>query len=102
MFLKKVASEIEFFAFCYYIIYVTWISYVMTENEWKLADLIVNYDRHISDAQEYIKENFGVSSEYDAEEGSLRLYVTNVNDALQILAAKEYLEDRLPVVLVKF
>ena len=33
--------------------------------------------------------NFGVSSEYDAEEGSLRLYVTNVNDALQILAAKE-------------
>ena len=33
--------------------------------------------------------NFGVSSEYDAEEGSLRLYVTNVNEALQILAAKE-------------
>lgn len=46
--------------------------------------------------------NFGVSSEYDAEEGSLRLYVTNVNDALQILAAKEYLEDRLPAVFVKF
>ena len=55
--------------------------------------MIVNYDRHISDAQEYIKENFGVSSEYDAEEGSLRLYVTNVNDALQILAAKEYLDN---------
>ena len=73
----------------------------MTENEWKLADLIVNYDRHISDAQEYIKENFGVSSEYEAEKGSLRLYVTNVNDALQILAAKEYLDDRLPTVFVK-
>ena len=42
---------------------------------------------------DYIKENFGVSSEYDAEEGSLRLYVTNVNDALQILAAKEYLDN---------
>ena len=72
----------------------------MTENEKNLVDLIVNYDRHISDAQEYIKENFGVSSEYDAEEGSLRLYVTNVNDALQILAAKEYLDDRLPSVFV--
>ena len=36
----------------------------MTANERKLADLIVNYDRHIADAQEYIKENFGVSSEY--------------------------------------
>ena len=101
-FQKKVALKIELFAFRYYIIYVTWISYIMTENERKLADLIVNYDRHIADAQEYIKENFGVSSEYDAEEGSLRLYVTNVNYALQILAAKEYLEDRLPVVLVKF
>ena len=33
----------------------------MTGNERKLADLIVNYDRHIADAQEYIKENFGVS-----------------------------------------
>ena len=30
---KKVASEIEFFAFCDYIIYVTWISYILTENE---------------------------------------------------------------------
>ena len=74
----------------------------MTENERKLVDLIVNYDRHISDAQEYIKENFGVSSEYDAEEGSLRLYVTNVNYALQILAAEEYLDSRLPAVFVKF
>lgn len=74
----------------------------MTENERKLADLIVNYDRHIADAQEYIKENFGVESVYNAEESSLRLYVTNVNDALQILAAKEYLDNRLPAVFVKF
>ena len=29
----------------------------MTENERKLVDLIVNYDRHISDAQEYIVES---------------------------------------------
>ena len=101
MFSKKVALKIELFAFRYYIIYVTLISYIMTENEKNLVDLIVNYDRHISDAQEYIKENFGVSSEYDAEEGSLRLYVTNVNDALQILAAKEYLDDRLPTVFIK-
>lgn len=75
----------------------------MTENERKLVDLIVNYDRHISDAQEYIKENFGVLSEFNAIDSSLRLYVTNVNDALQILAAREYLENRFPagVVFVK-
>ncbi len=68
----------------------------MTENERKLADLIVNYDKHIASAQAYIKENFGVSSEYNAKEGSLRLYVTNVNNALQILAAREYLEENFP------
>ena len=54
----------------------------MTENERMFADLIVNYDKHIASAQEYIKENFGVSSEYNAKESSLRLYVTNVNNAL--------------------
>lgn len=69
----------------------------MTENERTLADLIVNYDKHIASAQAYIKENFGVSSEYNAKEGSLRLYVTNVNNALQILAAREYLEENFPV-----
>lgn len=68
----------------------------MAENERKLADLIVNYDKHIASAQEYIKENFEVSSEYNAKESSLRLYVTNINNALLILAAKEYLEERFP------
>lgn len=68
----------------------------MTEGERKLADLFVNYNKHIASAQEYIKENFEVSSEYNAKESSLRLYVTNVNNALQILAAKEYLEERFP------
>ena len=68
----------------------------MTENERMFADLIVNYDKHIASVQEYIKENFGVSSEYNAKESSLRLYVTNVNNALQILATRKYLEERFP------
>lgn len=65
----------------------------MTENEAKLADLIVNFDQRVYEAIQYIKENFGVSSEYNDEEQSLRLYTTNVNESLQILAAKEYLEN---------
>ena len=65
----------------------------MTENEAKLADLIVNFDQRVYEAIQYIKENFGVSSEYNDEEQSLRLNTTNVNESLQILAAKEYLEN---------
>lgn len=65
----------------------------MTSNERKFADLMVNYDKKILDARNYIKENFGVDSTYDASEGKLNLYTNNVNEALQIMAAKEYLEN---------
>ena len=41
----------------------------MTKNEAKLADIIVNYDQRVLEARNYIKENFGVSSEYDEENG---------------------------------
>lgn len=65
----------------------------MTKNEAKLADIIVNYDQRVLEARNYIKENFGVSSEYDEENGILNLYTENVNESLQLLAAKEYLEN---------
>ncbi len=65
----------------------------MTTNEAKLADIIVNYDQRVLEAREYIKTNFGVSSEYNEEEGMLRIYTDNVNESLQLMAAKEYLEN---------
>ena len=68
----------------------------MTENARRLVDLIVNHDQRVMEACEYIKANFNVSSEFDTKAGTLRLYVTHVNDALQILAAKEYLEETFP------
>ena len=45
----------------------------MTNNEAKLADIIVNYDQRVLEARNYIKENFGVSSEYD-DNGVLNIY----------------------------
>ena len=67
----------------------------MTINEAKFADSIVNYDQRISEVREYIKENFGVSSNFDDEEYALELYTENVNEALQLMAAKEYIENTL-------
>lgn len=67
----------------------------MTLNEAKFADVIVNYDQKILEAREYIQENFGVSSRFDDEERTLELYTENVNEALQLMAAKEYLENTL-------
>lgn len=64
----------------------------MTNNEAKLADIIVNYDQRVLEAREYIKVNFNVNSEYDETEGQLNLSVSNINESLQLMAAKEYLE----------
>ena len=69
----------------------------MTENERRFADMIVNLEKYVAEVREYIKTNFDVDSHYDASTLTLRLYVTNVNNALQVLAAGEYLEINYPV-----
>lgn len=68
----------------------------MTENERRFADMIVNLEKYVAEVREYIKTNFDVDSHYDASTLTLRLYVTNVNNALQILAAREYVEREYP------
>lgn len=69
----------------------------MTENERRLAHMIVNLEKYVAEACEYMKTNFDVDSQYDAATTTLRLYVKNVNNALQVLAAREYLEREHPV-----
>ena len=69
----------------------------MTENERRLADMIVNLEKYVAEACEYMKTNFDVNSRYDDATMTLSLYVTNVNNALQVLAAREYLEINYPV-----
>ncbi len=68
----------------------------MTENERRFVDMIVNLEKYVAEVREYIKTNFDVDSHYDASTLTLRLYVTNVNNALQILAAREYVEREYP------
>ena len=65
----------------------------MNENEYKFAKNIVNLDRNITEAIAYIKENFGVNAEYDEENGVLNLSTSNVNEGLQLIAAKEYVDN---------
>ena len=64
----------------------------MTENERRLAHMIVNLEKHVAVACEYMKTNFDVDSQYDAATTTLRLYVKNVNNAFRLLAARGYLE----------
>lgn len=65
----------------------------MNQDEYRFAKNIVKLNENVNKAIEYIKENFGVKGVYDEENGILNLFVSNVNEGLQLLAAKEYIDN---------
>ena len=65
----------------------------MDQNEYKFAKNIVNHDKQISEAIDYVIRNFGVKAEYDEENNIINLTTLNINEGLQLLAAKEYIDN---------
>ena len=65
----------------------------MTQNEANLVHIITNLDKRVAEARQYIKDNFNVNSNYNDEDRTLELYVNNVNESLELVAAKEYIEN---------
>lgn len=57
------------------------------------VDSIVNNNKYVEEARNYIRENFNISSDYDEENGRLYIYTTNVNEGLSLLSAKLYLNE---------
>ncbi len=57
-------------------------------------ETMINYSDNINSAQKYIKENFGVSSDYDNDTNTIYIYTTNINESLNVVAAKEYLYEK--------
>ena len=77
------------------------------ENERIFAEHILNFNHNLAEAQYYLKENFGIDSEYDEASGTLHLLNDdNVNEALAMATAQEYVinyigEDIIQVVYGK-
>lgn len=63
-------------------------------------DTLINNDVYVARAQEYIKENYGVLSEYDTETSTIYLYTINVNESLNVVAAKEYILEQFTPELI--
>ncbi len=63
----------------------------MTNNEKDFVKSIVEHIENINKAQEYVQNNFNVKTKYNEETNTLNLWTTNINEALQIIAAKDYL-----------
>ncbi|MCH5167507.1 MAG: hypothetical protein J1F35_06380 [Erysipelotrichales bacterium] len=63
----------------------------ITENDIKLIKHLVDYEPKVIKCQKYIKENFNIDSIFDEENLSIRLICNNINESLNLLAAKEYI-----------
>lgn len=65
------------------------------ENEKILVEKFLNFNDDILAVQQYIKENYHISSEYDENEDIIYIWSPNVNESLNIAVAKEYILEQL-------
>ena len=65
------------------------------ENEKILVETFLGLNDNISKAQQYIKENYHINSEYSEEDDILYIWSPNVNESLKLAAAKEYIQETI-------
>lgn len=68
---------------------------MITKNEKDLVESFCNLTENICKAQEYIKENYRIDSEYDDAEDIIYIWSNNVNESLNLGAAKEYIGETI-------
>lgn len=67
---------------------------ILTENDKEFIKTVVDYEPNIKKAQKYIKENYNIDSIFNEETLELELIANSVNESLNILAAREYLNEK--------
>ena len=65
------------------------------DNEKILVETFLGLNDNISKAQQYIKENYHINSEYSEEDDILYIWSTNVTESLNLAAAKEYIQETI-------
>ena len=65
----------------------------VTENDIIFLKSIVDIDANVLKCRKYIKENFNIDSEFIPEKLALKLVCNNINESLNLLAAKEHIYD---------
>ena len=67
----------------------------MTDNEKRFVEGIVNYDANVKNILAYIKENYNIDGEYNDEDCTIKLTCENIDNALMLAQAKEYIEETM-------
>ena len=65
------------------------------ENEKKFVESLVNHLANVAKVQDYLKENFNVSSYYDEDNETLHLVANEINEGLDLAAAKDYVNQQI-------
>lgn len=66
-----------------------------TKNELKLLNSILDHKENVDKAINYIQENFNINAKYNEDSNTINLWTSNINESMQILAAKEYIENEI-------
>ena len=67
----------------------------MNDNETRFVEDIVNYESNIKNILAYIKENYQIDGEFNEENCTVKLICPNVDNALMLAQAKEYIEETM-------
>lgn len=65
----------------------------MTENEKSFIKAFVDFEANVKNAQSYIKEEYNVSSEYNEEDNTLKLYCEGETNSLNLITAKAFINE---------
>ena len=65
----------------------------MTDNEKNFIRNFVDFESNMKSARQYIKETYGVDSEFNEEENYIKLYCTGKIDVINLVSAKDFINE---------
>ena len=65
----------------------------MTDNEKQFIRAFVDFESNLKSARQYIKETYGVDSEFNEEENCIKLYCPGKLDVINLVSAKDFINE---------
>ena len=67
------------------------------ENVKHFVESFVKFDENVKAAQEYIKETYNIDSTYSDDDDTIYIWTENLNENLNLAAAREYIEQEIKI-----
>ena len=70
------------------------------ENVKHFVESFVKFDENVKAVQEYIKETYNIDSTYSDDDDTIYIWTENLNENLNLAAAREYIEQEIGLEMV--